>query len=138
AFDPELGARDLRADGDNALTDLGRGGVHADHRAALVAQEPNSCGRKVVEAVRVAHVLESRRKADTPADPFADREVPRASGQRDRIARDVAFGAREVGTPPLDLVNRRTALDSLIRHDGVAVPHGVAVAKLDRLEPDLG
>src|SRR3954471_14502056 len=59
ALDAELGARDLRLYGDDALADLGRGGVDLDERALGVNRQADAGGRVVVEALGEADVLEA-------------------------------------------------------------------------------
>ena len=71
----ELGARDLEDHADDALPDLGRGAVHG---GAAVGMEHDASGTGVVEALRVADVLEPDREADpAPARPRRGSCCPR-------------------------------------------------------------
>ena len=75
---PELAAGNLEDHLRDALSDL-RGGAVDDGAAAL--REHHAGGGKVVEALRVAEVLEADGEADAAADAFAARHVAGAAGQ---------------------------------------------------------
>src|SRR5215212_9339215 len=61
ALDAKLRTRDLGLDRDQALPHLGRGGMDPDERLAVLYLECHARGRVVVEALRVADVLEADR-----------------------------------------------------------------------------
>ena len=67
--DAQLGADDLRLDGDESLPDLGGGGVHDGGRLAADDLQPDAGGGVVVEALREADVLDADAIADAAADP---------------------------------------------------------------------
>src|SRR5262249_31365227 len=79
----ELAARDLEDDVGDSLPDLGGGAVHL---GTAVCQEPNARSAGVVEALRVADVLEAEREADAAPDAVATRRVARPSGQTEYVA----------------------------------------------------
>src|SRR5439155_14373402 len=60
----KLGARDLGLHGDQALADLGRGGVHLYARLSVFREQADPGGRVVLEAFGVADVLEPDGVAD--------------------------------------------------------------------------
>jgi hypothetical protein len=76
--DPELGSRDLEDHVRDALADLGRGAVHLGR---AVGEQPDSRRARVVEALRVADVLEADGEAGAAADALAARRVAGASRQ---------------------------------------------------------
>ena len=78
-------------DADDALPDLGRGRVHG---GAAVGAEHDAGRAEVVEALRVADVLEAEREADAAADALAARRVARAAGEPQRVARQLLRGRR--------------------------------------------
>ena len=70
----------------HALADLGRRAV--DLRAPVL-EEPDPRRAVVVEALRVADVLEPDREADAAPHALAARRVPRSARQPDRVARQL-------------------------------------------------
>ena len=129
----ELGARDLEDHVRHALADLGRGAVHLG--ASRRATEPHARGAGVVEALRVADVLEADREADAALDALAARRVARAAGQADRVARQLlglrhAAARRQRGSPRRPAASRRSAARSAACRPGRA--RSAAAARPDR------
>ena len=81
-LDAELGPRDLRLQRDQALADLGRGGVHGGDRLAADDLQPDPGGRVVVEALGEADVLDAHAVADAPPHALAVGGVAVPAGQQ--------------------------------------------------------
>ena len=79
--DAQLGAGDLRVDGDAALADLRHGGVDGGDGLAADDLHAHPGGRVVVEALGEADVLDADRVADAPDDALAVGGVGQAAGQ---------------------------------------------------------
>ena len=79
--DAQLGAGDLRVDGDTALADLRHGRVHGGHRLAADDLHADLGGGVVVEALGEADVLDADGVADTAHDTFAVGGVGQSAGQ---------------------------------------------------------
>ena len=132
----ELGPGDLQDDADDALPDLGRRAVHL---GAAVGVEHDARRTRVVEALRVADVLEPDREPDPAPDTFAARRVAGAAGQPDRVARQLlGRGHRDRGGGANRLGHRARALDHLARRQRIAGAERVQEAQLDRVDLELG
>src|SRR6185312_14516069 len=129
----QLGPCDLTDDIDDALPDLGRGGVHLrDEVAAGIGVKADAGRAVVVEPLRIADVLVAEREADSAPDAVAARRVPGASGEAYRIARELlGVRLRDRGAAAQDLFHRQRAFDPLSGRKRVALPNGVLDAELD-------
>ncbi len=128
----ELGARDLEDHVRDALADLGRGAVHL--RAPVRAQ-PHARSAVVVEALRVADVLEADREADAAPDALAAGRVPGAAGEPDRVARELlGLGYRKLRRTPDHLGDGERPVDPLAGRQDVAGRERVPEAELDRVD----
>ena len=128
----ELGARDLDDHVRHALADLGRRAVHL---GAAVGAQRDARGAVVVEALRVADVLEPDREADAAADALAARRVARAAraagSPRAAAAR---LGDRQLGGAADHVGDRKRSLDPLAGRQHVAGRERVPQPQLDRVE----
>ena len=110
----QLGAGDLRLHGDQALADLGRGGVHQHRRLAADHLQPHPRGGVVVEALGEADVLDadrrSRRRARTPS-PWVVLATPPGSSRGS--SPDGRRRAARRRTRAQQLGHRRRAVDHL-------------------------
>ena len=128
-LDPELGAADLLLDGDQALADLGGGGVHGRDRLAAGHLQPHPRGRVVVEALGEADVLVGDGVADAADDALAVGRVVDRAGQRPQVGVVAALGRqRQVGHDLQQLADRRGGVDDLAGDVEVALAHAVAAA----------
>ena len=93
---PSSVAGDLQDHADDALADLGGRAMHV---GAAVGMQHHARGAEVVEAFRVADVLEPDREADAAADALAARRVAGAAGQPDRVPWELLRLAGP-GSPP--------------------------------------
>ena len=136
----QLGAADLLLDGDQALADLGRGGVHGHHRLAGGDLQPDPRGRVVVVALGEADVLVADRVADAAHHALAVGGVGHPAGQAAQVgaARGVAVPApglrqRHGLHAAQQLGHRRRAVHDLPGRRLAAHADRVAAAQLDRV-----
>ena len=128
----ELRARNLEDDVGNSLTHLG---CRAVDRGTAVGVELNSCRGVVVEALRVADVLEADREADPAPDALAARRVARAARKTHRIARELfGLGNVERGCTANDIRDRKRPGDRLTGRQRAAGPERVQQTQLDRID----
>ena len=86
----ELRARRLEDHVRDALPHFGGSAVHLGRELAVLAvMEPHARSRVVVEALRVADVLEPDGEADTALHTLAARRVARAAGKANGVARQL-------------------------------------------------
>ena len=122
----------------HALADLGGGAVHLGGEPTVGAGEKADAGRAVVvEAVRVAEVLEADGKAHAAPDALPARDVPGPAREPDRIARQLlGLRQRQLRAASNHLGDRERAGDALpVRHD-VAGRERVPEPKVDGVEPE--
>ena len=106
-----------------------------DEPASGIREEPHARDAVVVEALRVADVLEAEREARPAPDAVPARRVACAAGQTNRIAWQLLrLGLRQGGTAADDLRDRERAVDPLAGRQPVAGGERVAQAQLDRVE----
>ena len=136
----ELGARDLQDHARHALADLGRGAVHLGGELLVRAgPEPHARRAGVVEALRVADVLEPDREADAALDALAAGGVAGAARQADRVARQLlGLGHGQRGGAADHLGHRQRARHLLPRRERVARAERVQEAQLDRVDLERG
>ena len=133
---PSSASRDLEDHADDALADLGAGAVHV---GAAVGVELHARGAVVVEALRVADVLEADREADAAADALAARRVAGAAGQPDRVARQrLGLGHRDRGGGADHLGDGQRPGHDLARRQRVAGLDRVQQPQLDRVDAERG
>ena len=123
----ELGARDLEDHAGHALADLGRGAVHL---GAAVGAQHHARRAEVVEALRVADVLEADREADAAPHALAARRVARAARQPDRVARQLLrrSGTGSAAARRITSATGSEPGDALARRQRLARPERVAAA----------
>ena len=103
--------------------------------ARAVLEQPDAGRAEVVEALRVAEVLEADREADAASDAFAAGRVAGAAGQPDRVARQLLrLGLREGRCAPDHLRHGQRAGDRLARRQRVARPERVPQPQLDGID----
>ena len=108
--------------------------------ARAVGAQEHAGGGEVVEALRVADVLEADREADAAADALAAGRVAGAAGQADRVARQLLrLGHRQRGGAA-DHLGDRAASPSIGWPVGSMSPgrERVQQPQLDRVDPELG
>ena len=135
----ELGARDLEDHARHALADLGGGAVHLGGEPSGRA-EPHARGAVVVEALRVADVLEADREADAAPDALAARRVAGAAGQPQRVARQL-LGRAAARARRRARITSATGSEPVIRWPVGSVSPGaerVQQPQLDRVDPERG
>ena len=131
----ELGARDLEHHADDALADLRRGRVDD---GAAVGAEHDAGGAEVVEAFRVADVLEPEREPDAASNALAVRRVAGAAGQAERVAgQRLGLGNGQGRGAQDDLARRQRAGDDLSGGQDVARLERVQQPQLDGVDPEL-
>ena len=105
-------------------------------RAVGAQQHPG--GGEVVEALRVADVLEPDGEADAALDTLAAGRVAGAARQADRLARQrLGIGHRQCGRAADHLGGREDALDHLAGRQRVAAAERVQEPELDGVDPEL-
>src|SRR5947209_1942013 len=93
-----------------------------------IALEAHPRVARIIEAVRIADVLESRGEPDATDHALAEREVSGAAGQLD-VRRAPGGWQRQRVRAPHDLAHRLRPDDRLARDDLVAVREGVLHAQ---------
>ena len=92
---------------------------------------------EVVEALRVADVLEADREADAAADALPARRVAGAAGEADRVARQLLrLRDGDVGAAADHLGDRKRAGDHLAGREHVARTRARSQAQLDAADPE--
>jgi hypothetical protein len=105
-----------------------------DDRAPVCAQHDPG-GAEVVEALRVADVLEAEREADAAPDSLAARRVAGATGQPQRVARERLLRRdRQRGGTADHLARRQRPGHDLTGRERVAGLERVQQAELDRVD----
>ena len=133
---PELEPRHLQDHLAHALTHLGGRAVHL-RRAVL--GEDDASGTEVVEALRVADVLEADREADAATHSLAARRVPRAAGEPDRLARKLLrLGRLESRRATDHLARRQRARHDLPGRERASRLERVQEPQLDRVDVERG
>src|SRR5690606_32407799 len=134
--DTQLGAHDLLLDGDQALPDLGGGGLHGGDRLAAGDLQPHPGGRVVVEALGEPDVLVGHRVADAAHDPLAVRGVGDPARQVAQVPLRPRLGRQgQVADLADQLGHRSGRVDELAGDVDVALAHAVAGADLDPVDP---
>ena len=101
--------------------------------------EPHASRAGVVEALRVADVLEADREADPALDALAAGRVAGAAGQADRVARQLlGLRHRQRGGAADHLCHRQRARHLLPGRERVARPERVQQPQLDRVDLERG
>src|SRR5919197_532989 len=117
-----------------------RAARHASRTAPAaihVMRDADAGGAVVVEALRVADVLEPDGEADSAPDALAAGRVPRAAGEADRVARELLrLRHGQLRAAADDLGDRQRARDPLPGRERVAGAERVQQPQLDRGDPE--
>jgi hypothetical protein len=138
---PSSVRRDLQDDVRDALADLRRGAPDFRSRQPFIrpGPEPHARGAGVVEALRVADVLEPNREADPTLHALATGGVARSSRKADRVARELlGLGHRQRGRAADHLGHRERACHHLAHRHRVARLQRVQQPQLDRVDLERG
>ncbi len=138
-LDAEFGPGDLLLHGDQALPDLGGGGVHHGRGLTADGLQPHPRCGEVVGAFGVADVLDRHAVADTAHYAFAVRGVRHPARQfTDVHGAGAFFRKRQRAHPLQQFRDRRRVVQHLAGRDRVALLDGVANAQLDRVHAQRG
>src|SRR5690606_25071091 len=136
--DAQLGAGDLRVDGDAALADLGHRGVHGRDRSAADGLHADPRPGVVVEALGEAHVPDADRVADAAHHALAVRDVGQAARQLAHVGAlaglPLPLGRHRHGLDAAQQFgDRRRGVDPLAGGQERALLHGVELPQLHRV-----
>ena len=132
----KLGSRHLHHHVRDSLAHFcGRRVNLGDEVAARIGVEAHASGAVVVEALRVAEILEADGEADAAVDPVSAGRVSGAAGKANGIAGQLLrLGLGERDAAADHLCDRKRAVDPLACRQRVAWGERIAQAELDGIE----